>query len=512
MSGIGKTVSKNVVVLLARQVVTWTSTILLLMFLPSRLGPVNYGKFYLGQAIVTMFSLLIDFGGHFSIPKACSRNRENIGHIIVDSLGIRALLWLISFTAVNVYGYFAGYDSTTRMIIFIFSIGMTWSGIRGVLLCCFQGFEIMKFPSYGTIAESVFISLAGILALVSGVGPVGFTVITVVGTLLNLLVCMKYSYMLTTSFPKIRWKASLDLLKDGFPYFLNTIFTVIYFRIDTIMLSLMAPKAVLGWYGASYRFFDSLMFVPSIFTISIFPALSRIWGEKKVPIGRTVQKSLDFMLILGIPIGIGVFAFSREIIRLFYGLNGYFPSVVLLKIFSIGMILVYVDNMLGTALLASDKQKQLSVTAFCAIVVNVGLNYILIPYAQSNFGNGGIGSAITTIATEFFILMSMTTMLHKTVLHDCKISVQLKSIAAGIIMAGFLWLAHMAHVNWIVQMVVCAPLYIGTLLLLKTFEASDIALLTGLIPERFKSGMKYSREISQSSEHHAPRRDSTDEL
>jgi O-antigen/teichoic acid export membrane protein len=485
MAGLGKSVSKNVAVLFARQVVTWMSTVLLLLFLPSRLGPVNYGKFYLGQMIVGIFSLLIDFGGHYSITKAVSRNRENIGHIIVDSLGIRSLLWLVSFITVNLYGFLIGYDVTTKTIIFIFSVGMTWTGARTVFWCCYQGFEMMKYPAYSTIAESMFISLVGVAALVLGVGPVGFTVITVLGTLLNFFVCVKFSHYLTQFFPRVNWRASLALLKEGFPYFLNSVFSVIYYRIDAVMLSLMTPAIVVGWYGASYRFFDSLMFVPSIFTISIFPVLSRMWGENKMSIGRSVQKSLDFMLILGIPISVGIFSFSEEIIRIFYGLRGYQQSILLLRIFAVGMLLVYVDNMLGTALLASDKQRKLSVLAFCAIIVNVGLNYVLIPYTQIHYKNGGIGSAVATVVTEFFIMVSMSTMLRKTVLLNCKTAVQLKAILSGIIMGVFLWLAHLAGTYWIIQAIICGPVYLAAIFLFKTFEPSDIELIKGMIPKRF---------------------------
>ena len=47
-----KTVTKNVAVLSFTRVITTSSTLLLMMFLPRSLGPVGYGRLYLGQAIV----------------------------------------------------------------------------------------------------------------------------------------------------------------------------------------------------------------------------------------------------------------------------------------------------------------------------------------------------------------------------------------------------------------------------------------------------------------------------
>jgi len=191
------------------------------------------------------------------------------------------------------------------------------------------------------------------------------------------------------------------------------------------------------------------------------------------------------MFIIGIPISVGIFSFSEKIIRIFYSLQGYQQSVLFLKIFAVGMLLVYVDIMLGTALLASDKQRQLSVLAFFVIVVNVGLNYALIPYTQIHFNNGGIGSAIATVITEFFIMFFMSIMLRKNVLLDCRIVVQMKAILSGIVLAVFLWLLHLAGTHWIIQAIICAPVYMAVVFLLKMFEPSDIELMKGMIPKRF---------------------------
>jgi O-antigen/teichoic acid export membrane protein len=483
MSEIGRSVSRNVGILAIRQVSTWASTFILLLFLPRLLGPAAYGKFTLGQSLTDIFALFIDFGGQFWITKAVSRNHEHGAQIMMDAFALRVFLWVISFLCMNLYALIAGYDDITRMIIIIFSLALIWNSGTGVLIGVYQGFEEMRYLALSSIVATSFISGVGVFFLLHGVGPVGFTIIKTLGGLTSFLVCAFFIKRVVGKFPRVNWKNAIHQLRQGIPYLLNSIFGVIYYRIDVVMLSLLTPPVVVGWYGASYRFFDSLMFIPSIFTISIFPALSRMWGEKKMSIGRSVQKSLDFILILGIPISVGIFSFSEEIISIFYGLHGYQQSVLLLKIFAIGMLLVYVDIMLGTALLASDKQRQLSVLSFSAIIVNVGLNYALIPFTQIHFTNGGIGSAVATIITEFYIMLSMTMMLRKTVLLDCGITVQMKAILSGIIMAAFLWLAYLAGIHWIIRSIICAPIYMAAIFLLKTFEPSDIELMKGMLPK-----------------------------
>ena len=484
MGGSGKTVSMNVLVLFIRQLFTWGSSFLLLLFLPRYLGPENYGKYYLGQSLSLMFSVLIDFGGRLWITKEISRDHNRAGQIIVDAFALRFIMWVFSFICLNVYAIIAGYDDVTRWIIMIFGLGMLWNAGTVVLSSCFQGFEMLKYPSYSSVATSAFISLVGIAALLLGAGPIGLSIITVLSSVLSFAIVGFFIKKLTQSFPKVILKNCLIHLKQGLPYFFNTLFGTIYYRVDTVMLSLMVPNIVLGWYGASYKFFDALMFVPSILSIAVFPAMTRIWGEGN-SMTKSFQKSMDLLFIIGVPISIGMFAFSSKIIELFFGLNGYQPSILILQIFSAGMLLVYIDILLGTSLLASDKQLRLSIVSFVAIFINIGLNYFLIPYTQHHYGNGSIGAAIATLVTEFSVMISMLSLVPKTILAESKVTAQSKILLSGGIMTISIYILHSLHVYWIVQAIVASIIYFGCILITKTLEKSDYELLKAILPGKF---------------------------
>ncbi len=79
---------------------------------------------------------------------------------------------------------------------------------------------------------------------------------------------------------KIDWTETKSMIREGIPYLLWTIFGIVYYRIDSVMLSFLTPEAVVGWYGASYKFFDVLAFLPGIYSLSILPVLSKMWGKE----------------------------------------------------------------------------------------------------------------------------------------------------------------------------------------------------------------------------------------
>jgi O-antigen/teichoic acid export membrane protein len=495
-TGIASSISRNTMVLAGSQIVTWTSTFILMLFLPRYLGSVEYGRLYLAISVVTIFLIVVDFGSTYSIAKEVSRSPEIISRIVVNSIAMRIVLWVFSMAALVAFSFIVGYSSVVRILMLIFGIQMLWEGARRVLWSCFQGLEKMQYPSLGGIVERVFITVVGVSALLLGAKSIVIGSVMVLGALLNFVVCVKYALPLVSTLPAFEWNEAMRFFKLGIPYFLWTIFEIIYYRVDAVMLSLMTPESVVGWYGASYRFFDLVMVLPSIVGIAVFPILSRLAKERET-LALTTRKSLDFILITGVPIGIGIFAFSDKIVQLFYGLEGYGPSVVILRILSAGILFVYVDMILGTAILGCDKQRQWSVTALFAIFVNVALNYFMIPYSQKYLGNGGIGAAVATIITELFVMICAIFLLHRDALENWHAAVFLKVMIAGLLMAGSLWLIPSGEVFWIVQAIACAAVYIISLLLLKTLEPSELKFIRDSFSVRqLKNTLALRRNLS----------------
>lgn len=470
---IAKSILKNTAVLMGSQVITWTMSFILLLFLPRYLGPVDYGRLYVAGSIMTIFLLIIDFGGRYSISKEVARNKDKVGEIAVSAIGIRILLWIISFIVLLIFVAITNYHPLEKTLILIFGVSMLWEGIRQVLWSCFQGFEKMRFPAIGNISEQVFITTVAIIALLLGANFLVIGIIYTLGRLINFLIHVKYSSLIIKDIPKFKFSESFKIIKKGIPYFFWSIFGIIYYRVDAIMLSFMTPENIVGAYGAAYRFFDILMFIPSIFSVAVFPIFSRIYKDKE-NLASTTTKSIDFIIIAGIPVSILIFIFAPEIINLFYGLKQYTSSVIVLKIFAIGVILVYIDMILGTAILASDKLKEWTLVALGAVFVNIGFNYIMIPFTQQYYNNGGIGAAIATLITELFVMLWALKITPKENFIGAKPMTIIKAILAGIFTFLLLTLVKQVQIFWIVEAFLGISAYVALLLLFRVFEPKEI--------------------------------------
>jgi len=477
-----KSVTRTVGILSVTKILTWISSSALMFVLPRYLGPEEYGKFFLGTSVVAILGVIVEFGREYSVAKAISRDQDSAAKIVVNAIGARTLIGVLAYIGIVVFAIVARYPADVRWILCILGIPLFWRGTSAVLWSYFQGIEMMKYPSYGGIIESFLIALLSIIALMNGAKADVLAWILVACGFINVVICSAFARrLLPRRLPRIDRRESLRLLKEGVPYFLNTMFGIISYRVDTVMLSLLTSAKVVGWYGASYRLFDVMMFIPTIFSISVFPILARSWDDRDA-LARMAKKSLDFILLAGIPIAVGIFAFAPQIITVIFGIEGYQPSILVMRIFGVGLLLVYVDVILGTTLLAADKQRQLSMSAFAAIFLNVGLNIWLIPYTQNRFGNGGIGAGITTVVTEFFIMILMLSMMPPRLLRDSSVVVQLKAVAAGCVMGLSIGLMNLVGFHWIVQGSVSLLVYGVMILALKAVSSSELALVQNALP------------------------------
>ena len=480
-----------------QQLITWASTFLLMLFLPRYLGPVEFGRYFLAMSIIGIFVLFVQYGGSFLVAKSVSRSPENTAQILVDAIGFRVLFAILACTGLVVFAFLADYPREVRTLLFILSPLLMLGGMITVLYACYQGRELLKYTSAGTITERVFIGLVGVAALLLGARVVVYSVLVVIGSLLNLLVLASSAKRIVGSIPKFNSADAIRQIKDSFPFFLFAIFGTIYYRINSVMLSKMAPEYVMGWFGGAYRLFDTLNFFPYIFTVAVFPALARLWKQNEQIHKRTTQKSIEFMVMVGVLVSVGVMGFADKIIQLFCGLKEYGPSVIVLQILSAGLLFLYIDMVLGTTLMSSDRQSQLSVVSLIMIPFSAGLNYVLIPYAQSRYGNGGIGCALATSATEFCVMMSMLQLMPKGILKGFRNSVIIKSLLAGVLMGGCIFLFRLSNSLWIVAVFVAPAVYFVALFVLRTFEPAEEAFLRTMLTVRNMEGFR--RAISQNA-------------
>jgi O-antigen/teichoic acid export membrane protein len=220
------------------------------------------------------------------------------------------------------------------------------------------------------------------------------------------------------------------LVRSAIPFFAYWVLGSLYYRLDTILLSKLTGAAVLGWYGAAYRLFDTLVFLPNIIASAIlFPILAQLSEQSRPALRRAMAKGLDAILIVGMPISVGLLTLAEPIIQFIYRQPEFVNAVPALQWLAVSLMLLYVNSILGVTLVSLNEERKLTLVAGLALGLNLGLNLALIPRFQH------VGAAATTAATEGFILAYLLAVLPRDLLARSTLGVLAKAGVSSAAMA-----------------------------------------------------------------------------
>ncbi|HEY7975412.1 MAG TPA: polysaccharide biosynthesis C-terminal domain-containing protein, partial [Ktedonobacterales bacterium] len=271
---------------------------------------------------------------------------------------------------------------------------------------------------------------------------------------------------------------------------------VIYYRVDTILLSVFATEAAIGVYGAAYRLFDTLTFIPGIVVGAVMsPILAKYAVDTdKGKLRLAVEKSTTVMLLCSAPAAAGLLVVAPNIIGFVYQRQDFSASEGVLQALAIGLIALYLNSVLTTVLVSTGQERKLPIMAIAALIFNVALNLVLIPRFMD------MGAAWATSLTEVLLLGIGLMMMDRSL-----IPVQLWATTGKIIVATLL-MAVVAHAldtfNILFIIPVAAVVYGVAVLALRVLPDEDIAQVKSLfaryIPGR-SAAMESGQALAQTS-------------
>tara|TARA_Y100000590_G_scaffold437661_1_gene559551 strand:- start:232 stop:1128 length:897 start_codon:yes stop_codon:yes gene_type:complete len=229
------------------------------------------------------------------------------------------------------------------------------------------------------------------------------------GTILvSVIIIKKYLKKLNNYRQSKTLQRTSHLWKEAITLGLVLFIIQFYFRIDTIMLGLFSSKAEVGLYSVAFNLMEGTFFIPSIVMAAIFPGLS----QAKQFLNYFLK---GFLLIslTGFICGGAIFFLAEIIIEFFFETEFHGSSEVL-KILALAIPIIFWGYLMTQSLVALDHNRiYLSITAF-ALLLNIMLNYWLIPEY------GAEGAAIATVITEALIPLSCSFMILKHYLSNSK--------------------------------------------------------------------------------------------
>ncbi|MCL4552576.1 MAG: polysaccharide biosynthesis C-terminal domain-containing protein, partial [Candidatus Marsarchaeota archaeon] len=147
-----------------------------------------------------------------------------------------------------------------------------------------------------------------------------------------------------------------------------------------------------------------------------------------------------------------------------------------------GQLLLFYNILFGMMLMAIDKQRQWSIAAVAAALINPALNLFLIPFFQHTQGNGGIGAALATEAIELLLMTVAFFLLPRDIFTLSNLVVFLKALSAGLVMIALIWLLRNANVFALLAL--GATVYVGLCFALGAIRQNEVSLVISAVVKR----------------------------
>jgi len=463
-SSAARVVTRNVLHLLLAQIASMVIAFVVTVRIARHLGPDDYGVLFFSTSFVTLAFILVDLGQTYYVVSAIARDPRRAGVLFGTGMALRLAAAALILLPVWGLARLLGYTEQTRAAIFATFVFSLVSSIGGGFSLVFRGLERMDWDALSGTATKVLYGVTSLAAVSLGAGVVGVIGGQAVGTAMGLVVCVALLARLKVPPPRVERAVAIEILREGSPFLIWSAIVAIHSTMDAILLSKLATERVIGWYGASTRLTQILTLPAGILAGALFPTLSRLFAHSPAGFVAMTRSSLKWMMYVGGLAAAGTLLFATQAVALVYGGKAFGPAADILRVSSVFVLCLFLNFVLGTAIMAAGRQKPWIWVKAVVVLILVVLNVLLIPAAQERLGNGGIGAAAAAASAEVILLAAALVLLPSGTL-DLTFGREVGRVVAGA--------AAMAAVKYAIG---DTSIFVGIPLAVTTFAAVMVAL------------------------------------
>lgn len=350
------------------------------VWLARYLGPSLYGEFSYAFAFASLFAPVALLGLDDIVIRKLARDTANRDQI----LGTVFFLMLLGGAVVFVLATGCIYlvrpqNALTHWLVAIMTGGTVFQAFIAIEFW-FESQLQWKFTVYAKNTAFLIISGLKIVLILSQASILAFAwaglAETVIGSAGLVIAYHARGFRLAA------WHYSRALagrlLTDSWPVILSVFLTMIYLKIDQVMLGTMAGNKELGLYAAAVRLSEAWYFIPMAVCSSVFPTIAVIETTDEKLFNAHMQKLYNLMALIAYCIAIPVALLSNQIVDLLYT-STYAKSGSLLAILIWSVLFTNLSAARNVFMVSKNWLKINLVSTLLGCIVNILLNYFLIP-------------------------------------------------------------------------------------------------------------------------------------
>jgi len=380
---------------------------LLALVVSRQLGPALFGVFSFLTVVVVSANCFSNLGLDTWMVREVTKTPSQGKLYLANILGLKIGTSLVTLVLVFLIFRMTDLPQTTLNLLWILSISLLFNTISQTLWHYGNCFKEFVYHSVLWAASNIIKAGLGItlVLLFHELQPLiwGVVVAEAMSLILSFCVIRHRFGPFVPEFQFVVWK---DFMVHSAPIALGMIFSVLYFRLDIVMLQLMTEEKVVGFYSAAYKLFEVAVVLPHSFMLVLFPALVEEYHSDRSLFKDRFKKALVMYSLFGGGIALVLWGFSNAIINLVYG-EKFLPSIPVLDVLSWAILLFFVNFLLSNILITSGREMINAWNLIGATVLNIILNLVWIPRY------GATGAAWATLFCEVGLIAMLSLQVQK---------------------------------------------------------------------------------------------------
>lgn len=390
-----KKVIGNIKWIIACRLVQSVVSLVIGMLMARYLGPSNYGIINYASALVAFATPFMQLGLNSILVYEFIRYPEREGETLGTALLTNMISSVVCMAGVIAFARITNRDETQTVIVCALYCTVLF----------FQAFELFRYwfnakllSKYSALSICVAYILASVYKcylLITGKSIYWFALINS----LDSVITATLFFVLYRRFggQKLRFSASRvkEMLKSGRPFIVSSLMITFFTQTDKIMLKMMLGEITTGYYSAAVTSAAMFGFVYAAVIDSFRPMVLGQKCDGDTNYENTVKTLYSVVIYMSLAQCLVMTFFSDLIVAILYG-KEFAPTAEVLRWVVWFTTFSYIGGIRSVWLQAEGKQRYLWVFNLTGAILNVTLNWILIPKL------GMHGAAIASVVSQMF--------------------------------------------------------------------------------------------------------------
>ena len=363
------------------------------------LGTEQFGIWSYAFAYITFFNALAGLGLDNIVTKAIVDEPMRISEILGSAFTLKiaggGLVCLIAGVSIL---FVSPGEPVVHLVVLILAVGTVFQAFNAID----SYYVAIVQAKYSIIARNIAFLLVSLLIIVllltARLTVFQLAFITIAEALLAGFLLVFFYQKSHTSVKK--WSVSLpyckELLKQSWPLILSGFVVEIFLRIDQIMIGNIMGNSEVGIYSAAVKISEIWYFLPFVVATSVYPNLIETRKQDIKLYYKRYLTLFRLMNMITISCALLITFCSGFIISILYK-EAYSPAAPILAIHIWGGVFSFLAMIGDTFYIIEGMQRLFFKRMLCGAILNILLNFYLIPRY------GGVGAAIGTLSTQFFV-------------------------------------------------------------------------------------------------------------